>query len=281
MSAPEGQRAPTQQREQPRRVTTLRLRQMKQQGQKIVCLTAYDALMARIFDEAGVDIILVGDSLGNVFQGHETTIPVTLEEMIYHTKAVVRGVRRAMVVTDMPFMSYQVSVEEAFRNAGRIMKEAGAGAVKLEGGERVVEAVARMTAAGIPVMGHLGLTPQSIHQFGSYRVRGTDPKEAEQILRDAKLLEEAGAFAIVLEKIPAELARKVTESLSIPTIGIGAGVYCDGQVLVYTDLLGLTVDFRPRFVRQYERLYERILQAVSQFADDVRAQRFPSEEESY
>ncbi|MDT7923282.1 MAG: 3-methyl-2-oxobutanoate hydroxymethyltransferase [Chlorobiota bacterium] len=281
MSAPEEQRAPTQQREQPRRVTTLRLRQMKQQGQKIVCLTAYDALMARIFDEAGVDIILVGDSLGNVFQGHETTIPVTLEEMIYHTKAVVRGVRRAMVVTDMPFMSYQVSVEEAFRNAGRIMKEAGAGAVKLEGGERVVEAVARMTAAGIPVMGHLGLTPQSIHQFGSYRVRGTDPKEAEQILRDAKLLEEAGAFAIVLEKIPAELARKVTESLSIPTIGIGAGVYCDGQVLVYTDLLGLTVDFRPRFVRQYERLYERILQAVSQFADDVRAQRFPSEEESY
>jgi 3-methyl-2-oxobutanoate hydroxymethyltransferase len=281
MSAPQEQRAPTQQREQPRRVTTLRLRQMKQQGQKIVCLTAYDALMARIFDEAGVDIILVGDSLGNVFQGHETTIPVTLEEMIYHTKAVVRGVRRAMVVTDMPFMSYQVSVEEAFRNAGRIMKEAGAGAVKLEGGERVVEAVARMTAAGIPVMGHLGLTPQSIHQFGSYRVRGTDPKEAEQILRDAKLLEEAGAFAIVLEKIPAELARKVTESLSIPTIGIGAGVYCDGQVLVYTDLLGLTVDFRPRFVRQYERLYERILQAVSQFADDVRAQRFPSEEESY
>ncbi len=281
MSAPEEQRAPTQQREQPRRVTTLRLRQMKQQGQKIVCLTAYDALMARIFDEAGVDIILVGDSLGNVFQGHETTIPVTLEEMIYHTKAVVRGVRRAMVVTDMPFMSYQVSVEEAFRNAGHIMKEAGAGAVKLEGGERVVEAVARMTAAGIPVMGHLGLTPQSIHQFGSYRVRGTDPKEAEQILRDAKLLEEAGAFAIVLEKIPAELARKVTESLSIPTIGIGAGVYCDGQVLVYTDLLGLTVDFQPRFVRRYERLYERILQAVSQFADDVRAQRFPSEEESY
>ncbi len=282
MNTPEEQSAPAQQqREQPRRVTTLRLRQMKQQRQKIVCLTAYDALMARIFDEAGVDIILVGDSLGNVFQGHETTIPVTLEEMIYHTKAVVRGVRRAMVVTDMPFMSYQVSVEEAFRNAGRIMKEAGAGAVKLEGGERVVEAVARMTAAGIPVMGHLGLTPQSIHQFGSYRVRGTDPKEAEQILRDAKLLEEAGTFAIVLEKIPAELARKVTESLSIPTIGIGAGVYCDGQVLVYTDLLGLTVDFQPRFVRRYERLYERILQAVSQFADDVRAQRFPSEEESY
>ncbi len=282
MNASEEQRVPAQQqREQPRRVTTLRLRQMKQQGQKIVCLTAYDALMARIFDEAGVDIILVGDSLGNVFQGHETTIPVTLEEMIYHTKAVVRGVRRAMVVTDMPFMSYQVSAEEAFRNAGRIMKEAGAGAVKLEGGERVVEAVARMTAAGIPVMGHLGLTPQSIHQFGSYRVRGTDPKEAEQILRDAKLLEEAGAFAIVLEKIPAELARKVTESLSIPTIGIGAGVHCDGQVLVYTDLLGLTVDFQPRFVRRYERLYERILQAVSQFADDVRAQRFPSEEESY
>ncbi|MCS6966678.1 MAG: 3-methyl-2-oxobutanoate hydroxymethyltransferase [Candidatus Kapabacteria bacterium] len=268
-------------REHLRRVTTLRLRQMKEAGQKIVCLTAYDALIARIFDEVGVDVIIVGDSLGNVFQGHETTIPVTLEEMIYHTKAVVRGVRRALVVTDMPFMSYQISVEEAFRNAGRVMKEGGAGAVKLEGGERVVETVARMTAAGIPVMGHLGLTPQSIHQFGTYRVRGTEPKEAQQILRDAKLLEEAGAFAVVLEKIPAELAREVTRSLAIPTIGIGAGVHCDGQVLVYTDMLGLTVDFRPRFVRRYENLAERIRQVVAQYADDVRAQRFPSEEESY
>ncbi|MCS7169935.1 MAG: 3-methyl-2-oxobutanoate hydroxymethyltransferase [Candidatus Kapabacteria bacterium] len=268
-------------REHLRRVTTLRLRQMKEAGQKIVCLTAYDALIARIFDEVGVDVIIVGDSLGNVFQGHETTIPVTLEEMIYHTKAVVRGVRRALVVTDMPFMSYQISVEEAFRNAGRVMKEGGAGAVKLEGGERVVETVARMTAAGIPVMGHLGLTPQSIHQFGTYRVRGTEPKEAQQILRDAKLLEEAGAFAVVLEKIPAELAREVTRSLAIPTIGIGAGVHCDGQVLVYTDMLGLTVDFRPRFVRRYENLADRIRQVVAQYADDVRAQRFPSEEESY
>lgn len=268
-------------RERPRRVTTLRLRQMKQDGQKIVCLTAYDALMARIFDEVGVDVILVGDSLGNVVQGHETTIPVTLEEMIYHTKAVVRGVRRALIVTDMPFMSYQVSTEEAFRNAGRILKEGGAAAIKLEGGAHIVETVARMTAAGIPVMGHLGLTPQSIHQFGSYRARGTEPKEAEQILRDARLLEEAGAFALVLEKIPAELARKVTESVSIPTIGIGAGVHCDGQILVYTDMLGLTVEFHPRFVRRYEQLYERIREAVARYADDVRTQHFPSEEESY
>lgn len=268
--------------ERPRRVTTLRLRQMKQAGQPIVCLTAYDALMARLFDEVGVDVILVGDSVGNVFQGHETTLPVTLEEMIYHTKAVVRGVRRGLVVTDMPFMSYQVSMEEALRNAGRIMKEGGAGAVKLEGGgEWIAELVARMTSIGIPVMGHLGLTPQSIHQFGSYRTRGTEPREAEQIARDARLLEEAGAFAIVLEKIPAELARRITEQLTIPTIGIGAGVYCDGQILVSTDLLGLTVEFQPRFVRRYEQLAERIQQAVARYADDVRSRRFPSEEESY
>ncbi|GBD06452.1 3-methyl-2-oxobutanoate hydroxymethyltransferase [bacterium HR21] len=268
--------------ERPRRVTTLRLRQMKQAGQPIVCLTAYDALMARLFDEVGVDVILVGDSLGNVFQGHETTLPVTLDEMIYHTKAVVRGVRRALVVTDMPFMSYQVSAEEALRNAGRIMKEGGAGAVKLEGGgEWIAELVLRMTSIGIPVMGHLGLTPQSIHQFGSYRARGTEPREAEQIFQDAQRLQEAGAFAIVLEKIPAELARRITAALSIPTIGIGAGVYCDGQVLVYTDMLGLTMEFRPRFVRRYENLAERIQQAVARYADDVRSRRFPSEEESY
>lgn len=264
-----------------RRVTTRRLIEMKKKGTKIVCLTAYDALIGRVLDEAGVDVILVGDSLGNVVQGHETTIPVTLEDIIYHTRAVNRGVKRAMVIADMPFMSYQVSPEEAFRNAGRLLKEAGASAVKVEGGERVADAVSRMTEAGIPVMAHLGLTPQSIHQFGSYRVRGTDDAEADRILRDAKILEEAGAFAIVLEKIPADLAAKVTSSVNIPTIGIGAGAECDGQILVYTDMLGLTVDFNPRFVRQYENLYERIHTAVTRYGDDIRQRNFPNADESY
>lgn len=265
----------------PRAVTTRRLLEMKAQGIKIVCLTAYDALMASIFDEAGVDVLLVGDSLGNVVQGHETTIPVTLEDIIYHTRAVRRGARRALIVADMPFMSYQVHPDEAFRNAGRLMKEAGAAAVKLEGGQRVLEAVSRMTAAGIPVMGHLGLTPQSIYQFGSYQARGRDPEEAEQIFQDALALEQAGAFAIVLEKIPAQLARRITEALRIPTIGIGAGPWCDGQILVYTDMLGLTVDFHPRFVRRYENLYERIIDAVRRYAEDVRRGDFPNESESY
>ncbi|MBI3260269.1 MAG: 3-methyl-2-oxobutanoate hydroxymethyltransferase [Ignavibacteriae bacterium] len=264
-----------------RRVTTRRLVDMKKQGKKIVCLTAYDALIARVLDEAKVDVILVGDSLGNVVQGHETTIPVTLEDIIYHTRAVNRGVKRAMVIADMPFMSYQISPEEAFRNAGRLMKEAGASAVKIEGGERVAEAVRRMTEAGIPVMAHLGLTPQSINQFGSYRVRGTDEGEAEILLRDAKLLEQAGAFAIVLEKIPSGLAAQITDSIGIPTIGIGAGVMCDGQILVYTDMLGLTVDFNPRFVRQYDNLYQRIHSAVSRYGDDIRNSDFPNENESY
>ncbi|HYF03444.1 MAG TPA: 3-methyl-2-oxobutanoate hydroxymethyltransferase [Patescibacteria group bacterium] len=264
-----------------RRVTTRRLIDMKKSGRKIVCLTAYDALMARVLDEAGVDVLLVGDSLGNVVQGHETTIPVTLEDVIYHTKAVVRGAARALVVADMPFMTYQVSPEEAFRNAGRLMKEAGASAVKLEGGARVADAVRRMTEAGIPVMGHLGLTPQSINQFGTYKERGTDPKEAAQMIQDAKLLEKSGAFAIVIEKVPAELAKSITNSISIPTIGIGAGVFCDGQILVYTDMLGLTVDFNPRFVRKYDNLYDRIQEAVSAYGNDVRTQMFPSEDESY
>ncbi|MBS1538648.1 MAG: 3-methyl-2-oxobutanoate hydroxymethyltransferase [Bacteroidetes bacterium] len=264
-----------------RRVTTRRLVDMKKKGKKIVCLTAYDALIARVLDEAKVDVILVGDSLGNVVQGHETTIPVTLEDIIYHTRAVNRGVKRAMVIADMPFMSYQVSPEEAFRNAGRLLKEAGASAVKIEGGRRVAEAVRRMTEAGIPVMAHLGLTPQSINQFGSYRVRGTDEAEAETLLRDAKLLEEAGAFAIVLEKIPTELAAQVTAAIDIPTIGIGAGPMCDGQILVYTDMLGLTVDFNPRFVRQYDNLYQRIHSAVTQYGDDIRNADFPNESESY
>jgi 3-methyl-2-oxobutanoate hydroxymethyltransferase len=264
-----------------RRVTTRRLQDMKKQGKRISCLTAYDALIARILDDAGIDLILVGDSLGNIVQGHETTIPVTLDDIIYHTKAVVKGVQRALVVADMPFMSYQVSPEEAFRNAGRLMKEAGASAVKVEGGHRVCEAVRRMTEAGIPVMAHLGLTPQSINQFGSYRARGQNTEEAEEMMRDAKELEEAGAFAVVLEKIPMQLAQKITESLTIPTIGIGAGPHCDGQILVYSDMLGLTVDFSPRFVRRYDSLHERVDDSVSRYIQDIQSGNFPDESESY
>lgn len=264
-----------------RRVTTRRLQDMKRQGKRISCLTAYDALIARILDEAGIDLILVGDSLGNIVQGHETTIPVTLDDIIYHTKAVVRGVQRALVVADMPFMSYQVSPEEAFRNAGRLMKEAGASAVKIEGGHRVCEAVRRMTEAGIPVMAHLGLTPQSINQFGSYRARGQNTEEAEEMLRDAKELEEAGAFAVVLEKIPMQLAKTISESLTIPTIGIGAGPHCDGQILVYSDMIGLTIDFSPRFVRRYDSLHERVNDSVSRYIQDIRSGNFPDESESY
>jgi 3-methyl-2-oxobutanoate hydroxymethyltransferase len=264
-----------------RKVTTLRLQEMKANGQKIACLTAYDALIAKVLDEAGIDVILVGDSLGNIVQGHETTLPVTLEDTIYHTKAVLAGASRALVIADMPFMSYQVSSEEAFRNAGRIMKEAGASAVKLEGGKHIVNSVSIMTEAGIPVMGHLGLTPQSIHKFGTYRARGNNPKEAEEIYRDAHLLEDAGAFAIVLEKIPTKLAQEITNSLHIPTIGIGAGPFCDGQILVYTDMLGLTVDFNPRFVRRYASLHDIIKNSIVQFVEDVRDVSFPSQEESY
>lgn len=264
-----------------RKVTTLRLKEMKKLGIKIACLTAYDALIARIFDETGIDMLLVGDSLGNIVQGHDTTLPVTLEHTIYHTKAVVNGTERALVVADMPFMSYQVSANEAFTNAGRIMKETGCNAVKLEGGQNVTEAISRMTAAGIPVLGHLGLTPQSINQFGSYRARGTNAEEAAKIYKDAHLLQEAGAFAIVLEKIPAELGKKITDSLTIPTIGIGAGPYCDGQILVYTDMLGLTIDFNPRFVRRYANLNELIKTAVGHYSDDIRNSKFPNDKESY
>lgn len=264
-----------------KKVTTLRLAQMKKAGIKISCLTAYDYLMAKIFDRAGIDVILVGDSLGNVVQGKTTTIPVTLEETIYHTKAVSNGLERALLVADMPFMTYQVSPQEAFRNAGIIMKETGANAIKLEGGQSVTDAIERMTGSGIPVMGHLGLTPQSINQFGSYQARGRDPEEAARIYRDAHLLQEAGAFAIVLEKIPADLGKKVTESLSIPTIGIGAGPHCDGQILVYTDMLGLTIDFNPRFVRKYANLKEDISNAVRQYSNDIKEMKFPNDEESY
>lgn len=265
----------------PRKVTTLRLSEMKKSGQKIVCLTGYDAMISRILEESGIDLILIGDSLGNVVQGNETTLPVTIEETIYHAKAVVKGCNRPLLVADMPFMSYQVSSREALINAGRIMKESGVQAVKLEGGQDVLKAVSRITKAGIPVMGHLGLTPQSINKFGSYRARGIDAKESEIIYRDAHLLEEAGAFAIVLEKIPSELAKRITESINVPTIGIGAGPFCDGQILVYTDMLGLTVDFKPRFVRRYAKIAEDMKDAFQSYANDVRNKDFPTKEESY
>lgn len=264
-----------------RRVTTKTFMLMKKKGIKISALTAYDFITASIIDAAGIDLILVGDSLGNVFQGNETTLPVTMDEMIYHTKAVTKGVQRAMVVVDMPFMSYQLSVDEAFRNAGRIMKETNAGGVKLEGGERVAETIKKITDAGIPVMGHIGLMPQSIHQYGSYRERGKIAEEAEEILNDAKVLEQAGAFSLVLEKIPAVLAQKVAESVSIPTIGIGAGVECDGQILVISDMLGLNKEFHPRFVRYYANLADEIEKAVKGYIGDVRGKSFPSVDESY
>ncbi len=264
-----------------KRVTTKTLFILKRKGIKISALTAYDFITAKLLDEAGIDIILVGDSLSNVFQGNDTTLPVTMDEMVYHTKAVTKGVERAMVVVDLPFMSYQLSIDEGFRNAGRIMKETSAGAVKLEGGKRVAEMVKKITDAGIPVMGHLGLTPQSIHQFGSYRERGRDKEEADELIQDAKILENAGVFSIVIEKVPAELAKQITESINIPTIGIGAGVFCDGQILVTPDMLGLNVDFHPRFVRHYSNSADEILKAVKHYIDDVKTKNFPSEEESY
>ncbi len=264
-----------------KRVTTKAITGMKAKNIPVACLTAYDFLTARLLDQAGVDLILVGDSMAMVFQGQETTIPVTLDEMIYHAKWVVKGATRAMVVVDMPFMSYQTSTEEGFRNAGRIMKETNAGAVKVEGGEQVAEFVRKTTQAGIPVMGHLGLTPQSIHSYGGYQPRGTDPEEAKRILKDAKILEEAGAFAIVLEKIPASLAKRVSASITVPTIGIGAGPGCDGQVLVVADMLGLYEEFQPRFVRRYARLADDIRSAVGRYVDDVRKRKFPTKDESY
>ncbi len=264
-----------------KKVTTKTLLDMKNRGEKIAMLTAYDFLIAKLLDESGIDIILVGDSLGNVFQGHETTLPVTLENMIYHAKAVCRGVKRAMVVVDMPFLSYQVSIEEAVRNCGRVLKETCASGVKLEGGSEILEVVYRLTSVGIPVMGHLGLTPQSIHKFGGYDVRGVEEREADKILNDAKALESAGAFSIVLEKIPSELARKITSSVSIPTIGIGAGPHCDGQVLVVYDMLGLFEEFKPKFVRRYAELSKIIKDAFKNYISDVKAGKFPSESESY
>jgi 3-methyl-2-oxobutanoate hydroxymethyltransferase len=264
-----------------KRITTRSLMLLKQKGVKITALTAYDFITAKLLDEAGIDVILVGDSLGNVFQGNETTLPVTMDEMIYHTKAVSKGINRSMLVVDMPFMSYQLSKDEAFRNAGRIMKETSAGGVKLEGGKRVAKAIKKITRDGIPVMGHIGLTPQSIHQFGSYRERGRNEEEALELMEDARVVEEAGAFALVLEKIPSGLARKITESVSIPTIGIGAGPHCDGQILVTPDMLGLNVDFHPRFVRKYAELADEVSGAVKKYIKDIKEKNFPSEEESY
>lgn len=264
-----------------RKVTTKSLQLLKKQYIRISALTAYDFITAKILDEAGIDIILVGDSLSNVFQGNETTLPVTMDEMIYHTKAVAKGAKRAMIIVDMPFMSYQGNSDEAFTNAGRIMKETPAGAVKMEGGIRIAPKVERITEAGIPVMGHIGLTPQSIHQFGSYKARGKDKDEAKQIIADAEALEKAGAFAVVLEKIPKNLAKEITGILSIPTIGIGAGMHCDGQILVTNDMLGLTTDFSPRFVRRYAELSEVIKNSVENYVSDIRAGNFPTDEESY
>ncbi|MBM4168799.1 MAG: 3-methyl-2-oxobutanoate hydroxymethyltransferase [Ignavibacteria bacterium] len=264
-----------------KRVTTRAIQSMKEQKQKIACLTAYDYITAKLLDQAGVDIVLVGDSLGMVFQGHETTLPVTLDEIIYHTRTVVRGINRALVIADMPFMTYQANAEEGFRNAGRIMKETGAGGVKVEGGEHVADMIRRTTRAGIPVMGHLGLMPQSIHQFGGYQPRGVESDEAKRIINDAKILEEAGVFSIVLEKVPASLAKRITRSVRVPTIGIGAGVQCDGQILVVSDMLGLYEEFHPRFVRKYARLAEEVRNAVHAYVQDVQHKKFPSDEESY
>lgn len=267
--------------QKPRVVTTKTVITMKQTGEKIAMLTAYDFLMAKLLDQVGVDIILVGDSLGNVVQGHATTLPVTVDDMIYHAKAVKRAVKNGLIVVDMPFMSYQTSIDDAVRNCGRVMKEVGVGAVKLEGGKYVADIVRHLVEIGIPVMGHLGLTPQAINKFGTYEVRAQDKQEASELLRDAKILQEAGAFAIVLEKIPAKLAKKVTASVSVPTIGIGAGPHCDGQVLVLYDMLGLTEEFRPRFVRRYAELAELLREAFRAYIDDVKRRRFPTEKESY
>lgn len=262
-------------------VTTKRVITMKKAGEKIAMLTAYDFLVAKYLDEVGIDVILVGDSLGNVVQGHETTLPVTVDDMIYHAKAVKRAVKNALIVVDMPFMSYQNSLDEAIRNCGRVMKEVGVGAVKLEGGEYIADIVRHLVKIGIPVMGHLGLTPQAINKFGTYEVRAVEKKEADQVLRDAKVLADAGAFAIVLEKIPSSLAKKVTRSISIPTIGIGAGPHCDGQVLVVYDMLGLTEEFKPRFVRRYAELAGVMRTAFSGYIKDVKHGRFPNTRESY
>lgn len=268
-------------RKEYKRVTVHSLVEMKGQGEKISMLTAYDYSMAKIVDAARVDVILVGDSASNTMAGHETTLPITLDQMIYHASSVIRAVQRALVVVDLPFGSYQSDPKEALRSAIRIMKESGAHAVKMEGGCEIKDSVKRILNAGIPVMGHLGLTPQSIYKFGTYTVRAREAEEAEKLMADAKLLEELGCFGLVLEKIPAELTKKVSEQLTIPTIGIGAGGHADGQVLVIHDLLGMTHEFNPRFLRRYMNLYEEMSTAIGQYVSDVKSRDFPNANEQY
>ena len=264
-----------------KRVTVKSLVDMKKNREKISMLTSYDYSMAKIVDAAKVDVILVGDSASNVMAGHETTLPITLDQMIYHASSVIRAVERALVVVDLPFGSYQSDPKEALRSAIRIMKESGAHAVKLEGGAEIKESVKRILAAGIPVMGHLGLTPQSIYKFGTYTVRAKEDEEADKLMEDAKMLEKLGCFGLVLEKIPAKLTKLVSESLTIPTIGIGGGKYADGQVLVVHDLLGMTHEFNPRFLRRYMNLYEEMGKAISNYVSDVKSQDFPNDDEQY
>ena len=263
------------------RITTRSLSEMKARGEKIAMLTAYDYTMAGIVDKAGIEVILVGDSVSNVMAGHETTLPITLDQMIYHATSVVRGVNRALVVVDLPFGTYQADSKEALRSAIRIMKEAGAHAVKLEGGCQIQDSIERILQAGIPVMGHLGLTPQSIYKFGTYTVRAKEEAEAEQLIHDAKMLEKAGCFGIVLEKIPAKLAEKVSQTVKIPIIGIGAGVHVDGQVLVLNDMLGMNKEFSPRFLRRYLNLDNEISKAIKNYTTDVKNQDFPNNKEQY
>jgi 3-methyl-2-oxobutanoate hydroxymethyltransferase len=264
-----------------RKITTHTLQEMKKRGEKISMLTAYDYSFARILDDAGVDVLLVGDSASNVMAGHETTLPITLDQMIYHASSVVRAVKRALVVVDLPFGSYQGNSKEALNSSIRIMKESGAHAVKLEGGREVKDSIERILTAGVPVMGHLGLTPQSIYKFGTYVVRAKEEHEAHRLLEDAHMLAESGCFAIVLEKIPAQLARKVAEEVKVPIIGIGAGNGVDGQVLVIHDMLGLTHEFHPRFLRRYMNLYDDIKEAAGNYIRDVKSKDFPNEKEQY
>ena len=264
-----------------KRITVKTLVDMKAKGEKISMLTAYDYTMAKIVDSAGIDVILVGDSASNVMAGHETTLPITLDQMIYHASSVIRAIERCLVVVDLPFGSYQSDPKEALRSAIRIMKESGAHSVKMEGGKEIKESIKRILNAGIPVMGHLGLTPQSIYKFGTYTVRAKEEEEANRLIEDARMLERIGCFAIVLEKIPSKLAKQVAESVSIPIIGIGAGPDVDGQVLVLHDMLGMTHEFNPRFLRRYMNLYEDMTKAISQYVEDVKAVDFPNQNEKY
>ena len=264
-----------------RKITTNTLQKMKEAGEKISMLTAYDYSFAKIFDQAGIDILLVGDSASNVMAGHETTLPITLDQMIYHAASVVRGISRSLIVVDLPFGTYQGDSKEALKSTIRIMKETGAHAIKLEGGSEIIESVKRIVGAGVPVMGHLGLTPQSIYKFGTYTVRAKEEEEAAKLQSDSVLLQEAGCFGIVLEKIPATLAKEVSQNLLIPTIGIGAGNGCDGQVLVMHDMLGINVDFKPRFLRTYLNMHEQITGAVQKYIGDVKSGDFPNETEQY